>query len=200
MRAALAGLALSLLAGCSVATHEYKHRYWVKQDGMEALPPADIHAPPGYISYPLLFERKGLFAAVSDNCEAYPLDVRVTTRFAPATNPLVSILWIMVSGSSVFLVPYRGQTGITAEFTVSVDGKDLRTFRYTDTKTTWLSMFAFATLGQETDEYYVEELIADQFVNSFILDLHQDAELLAQVRASGRPAVPAVATVDAPAD
>jgi hypothetical protein len=200
MRAVVLGLMLALLAllgGCTVATHEYKHRYWVMKDGVETLPPADIHAAPGYISYPLLFQRKQLFAAVGDNCDSYPLDVRVATSVKPAMNPVVAILWIMVSGSSVFLIPYKGEFDVTADFTVSVDGKDLKTFHYTDTKTTWLSMFAFATLGQKTDEYYVEELMADQFVNSFVLDLHQDPALLAQIRATVPPAAETTAQGEA---
>jgi len=197
-RAALLA-AIALLTGCTVATHDYKHRYWAMKDGVQALPPADIHAPPGYISYPLLFQRKQLFAAVADNCDAYPLDIRVATSVKPALNPVVALLWIMVSGSSVFLVPYRGAFDVTADFTVSVDGRDLKTFRYTDTKTTWLSFFAFASLGEKTDEYYVEELIADQFVNSFILDLHKDPELLAQVRATAPPDGPTLPPSEATA-
>jgi hypothetical protein len=197
-RAAL-WVALALLSGCSVATHDYKHRYWVMQEGIEALPPVDVHAAPGYISYPLLFERKRLFAAVADNCESHPLDIRVTTSVKPALHPAVALPWIVVSGSSVFLIPYRGQFDVTADFTVSVDGKELKTFRYTDTKTTWLSFFAFASLGQQTDEYYVEELMADQFVNSFILDLHKDPALLAQVRATAPPLAPAAPSTAAAA-
>lgn len=194
MRATLAGLTLALLAGCSVATHEYKHRYWTMKDGVEVLPPADIHAAPGYISYPLLFQRKQLFAAIGDNCDSYPLDVRIATSVTPAMNPLVALPWLMVSGSSVFIIPYKGQFNVTADFTVSANGQDLRTFHYTDTKTTWLSMFAFATLGEKTDEYYVEELMADQFVNSFILDLHKEPELLAQIRATAQAQSAAVSS------
>lgn len=207
MRAALAcaiATLATLASGCSVATHQYKHRYWAQQDGAERLPPADIAGPAGYISYPLLFQRKELFAAVSDNCDEHPLDIRVSTSVRPAMNPLVALPWIIVSGSSVFLIPYKGNFEVAAEFTVSVDGAELKTFRYTDVKTTWLSFFAFATLGEKTDEYYVEELMADQFVNSFILDLHRDEALLAQVRATGAMPAPTLtaepAVVDPPAN
>jgi hypothetical protein len=46
-------------------------------------------------------------------------------------------------------------------------------------------MFAGA-LSQKHDEYYVEELMADQFVNSFIIDLHKDADLLKKIRSATR--------------
>ena len=87
-----------VLTGCTVATHDYKHRYWTQKDGMQPLPPADVFAASGYISYPLLFERKKLFSAVSDNCDAHPLDVRVKTTVSNAMSPALALPWILVSG------------------------------------------------------------------------------------------------------
>jgi len=179
-----------LLGACTTAGHEVRHRYWEHKDGFERLPAADVIAEPGYISYPLLFARKQFFAEVSEGCDDYPLDVRVRMSRTPSPGPGLALPWIFVSGSSVFLIPYRQQSHVVAEFVVAKDGAPLRTFRYEDTKSTWLSFFGFLAMGKANDEYYVEERMADQFVNSFILDLLKDDELMAKLRST--PAVAAV--------
>lgn len=188
MRATLWLVAAALLGGCSVSGHAIKHRYWVYEDGFAPLPAADVIAERGYISYPLLFARKQLFAEVSDGCDDNPIDIRVRQTRTQSPGPGAALPWILVSGSSVFLIPYRSQSQVVTEFTVVKDGAPLRTFRYEDTKTTWLSFFAFLSLAGH-DEYTIEEKMADQAVNSFILDLLKDEEVMAQLR----PAPAAVA-------
>ncbi len=175
---------LLLLQGCTIASHDQKHKYWAMQPEMQPLPPVGVVADAGYVSYPLLISRKKLFSSVATCSGIFPVDIEVKVTVKPSEHLLVALPWLIVSGSSAFIIPYRGDNPRVAEFIVKVHGNEVKKFIYDDTKYTWiasLGMFAGA-LSQSNDEYYVEELIADQFVNSFIIDLHKDEVLLAQIR------------------
>lgn len=168
--------------GCTMTLHENKQKYWAMQNNVTQLPCIDVIADQGYISYPLLLERKGLFAGVTDNGNSSPIDIKVKLGYAQGQNVGVALLWLVVSGSSAFIVPYKSETIRTAEFSVIINGKTARTFRYEDRKKTWISIFGPLGSSERNDEYFVEELIADQFVNSFIIDLEKDHELISRIR------------------
>jgi hypothetical protein len=182
-------VAFMLLQGCTIASHDDKNKYWVMQPGMQKLPAVSVTAKnPGYISYPLLISRKNLFDGVTTCNGVVPVEIGVEISGEPASNVFLALSWLFVSGSSAFLIPYRADNVRHADFIVSINGKEVKRFRYDDRKYTWiasLGMFAGA-LSQKHDEYYVEELMADQFVNSFIIDLHKDNDLLKKIRSATR--------------
>jgi hypothetical protein len=169
-------------AACTIAYHETKNKYWMMLNGMEPLPPVTVTGSPGYVSYPLLISRKHLFAEVSDGCAAFPLEVDVKITLKAAPNIAVALLWLLVSGASAYTVPYRSTSPREADFTVKIRGRELKQFHYEDAKYVWIWLLAPFGIRDDNDEYYVEELIADQFVNSFIIDVYKDPELLAQMR------------------
>ncbi|MBB6342911.1 hypothetical protein HNP49_003099 [Pseudomonas fluvialis] len=175
----VATVLLLLLQGCTIASHEAKNKFWSMQSDIQRLPSISVVAEPGYISYPLLFARKQLFENVATCTGTYPVEIEVKVTVKPAENIFAALSWLVVSGSSGFLIPYRAANPRQAEFTVKVHGEEIKKFKYDDNKYVWIaSLGVFSgALSQKNDEYYVEELIADQFVNSFIIDLHKDKSL-----------------------
>lgn len=171
----------ALLQGCTIASHEEKNTFWAMQPGMQQLPPVGVvQTYPGYVSYPLLMSRKKLFESVATCSGVFPVEIEVKVTGGPAKSILLAMSWLLVSGSSAFIIPYRADNPRYAEFIVKMNGKELRKFAYEDAKYTWIATFGMfaGALSQQHDEYYVEELMADQFVNSFIIDLHKDKALL----------------------
>ncbi len=168
--------------GCTMALHENRQTYWTMKDDIRPLPCITVKAPAGYISYPLLLERKRLFKAVAEEDAKHPVSIEVVPGVRPADNLALSFLWLLASGSSAFLIPMRLDQPRTMSFIVSIGGQPVKTYSYEDTKTTVIWTLALPLLRERNEEYYVEELIADQFVNSFIIDLLKDQELVARLR------------------
>lgn len=177
----------ALLQGCTIASHDEKNKFWAMQPGMQQLPPVGVvQTSPGYISYPLLMSRKKLFENVATCSGVFPVDIEVKITGGPANNIALAMSWLFISGSSAFIIPYRADNPRYAEFIVKMNGKEIRKFSYEDAKYTWIATFGMfaGALSQEHDEYYVEELMADQFVNSFIIDLYKDKALLETLAAA----------------
>lgn len=179
-------LALSaalLLGGCTFSTHIDKNRYWQMQDNIATLPTVSIEGGDGYVRYPEIFRQKQLFQDVVAKEEA-TIGVDVRTYSSGAPDLVTAFSWLIVSGCSAYLIPYRGDNVRHAEFNLYVDGQLSKTYKYDDIKSTWIWFFAFPLMKPENDEYFVEELIADQFVNSFIIDLLKDREMLEKIQLS----------------
>lgn len=171
------------LQGCTIASHEAKNKFWSMQPDMQKLPSISVVSEPGYISYPLLFSRKKLFESVATCAGVNPVEIEVKVTTKATENIFVALSWLVVSGSSGFIIPYRADNPRQAEFIVKMHGKEIKKFEYDDKKYTWIaSLGVFAgALSKKNDEYYIEELIADQFVNSFIIDLYKDKILLDKI-------------------
>lgn len=174
-----------LLHGCTIAAHETKNKFWAMQPDMQKLPSVSVVSKtPGYISYPLLFSRKKLFESVATCSNVFPVDIEVEVTMQGAQNVWLALPWLIVSGSSAFIIPYRADNPRHAVFTVKIHGQEVKKFEYDDVKYVWIETFGMfaGALDQENDEYYVEELMADQFVNSFIIDLYKDPELIQAIK------------------
>lgn len=175
--------------GCTIATHDVKNKFWAMQPDTPKLPSVSIiENSQGYVSYPLLFSRKQLFQNVATCGDVFPVEIEVKITTEPTKNIFSALSWLIISGSSAYIIPYRGSNPRHAEFTVNIDGNKIKTFKYDDTKYTWIATFGMfaGALSQKNDEYYVEELIADQFVNSFIIDLHKDNDLIDKIKTSSK--------------
>lgn len=179
----LLALMAILLSGCTFSSHIDKNRYWQMQDTIEPLPTVSVEGGDSYVRYPEIFRQKQLFQDVVGTEEAtIGIDVRTYSSGAP--NLFTAFSWLIVSGSSGYLIPYRGDNVRHAEFNLYVDGQLARTYKYEDIKSTWIWFFALPLMKPENDEYFVEELMADQFVNSFIIDLLKDREVLEKIQLS----------------
>lgn len=183
-----ATLCIICLNGCTIATHDTKNKYWAMQPEMGKLPPVGVIAPNGYISYPLLISRKDLFEGVANCANAFPAEVEINITGGPSDNIALALSWLIISGSSGFIIPYRADNPRYAEFIVKIKGEEVRRFKYEDRKYIWIASLGmpFGALSKEHDEYYVEELMADQFVNSFIIDLYKDKELIQKLKAANQ--------------
>jgi len=179
----LAVTAAILLSGCTFSTHIDKNRYWQMQDDIAPLPKVSIEGGDGYVGYPEIFRQKQLFQDVVRKEDA-TIGVDVRTYSSGAPNLAAAFSWLIVSGCSAYLIPYRGDNVRHADFNLYVDGELARTYKYEDIKSTWIWFFALPLMKPENDEYFVEELIADQFVNSFIIDLLKDQDMLEKIRRS----------------
>lgn len=172
-----------LLSGCTFSTHIDKNRYWQMQENITPLPRVSVEGSDGYVRYPEIFRQKQLFQDVVPKQDAtISVDVRSYSSGAP--NLVSAFSWLIVSGCSGYLIPYRGDNVRHADFNLYVDGQLTKTYKYEDIKSTWIWFFAFPLMKPENDEYFVEELIADQFVNSFIIDLLKDREMLEKIKLS----------------
>lgn len=170
-----------LLSGCTFSTHIDKNRYWQMQDNIAPLPKVSVEGGDGYVRYPEIFRQKQLFQDVVGKEDA-TISVDVRTYSSGAPNLVTAFSWLIVSGCSGYLIPYRGDNVRHADFNLYVDGELSKTYKYDDIKSTWIWFFAFPLMKPENDEYFVEELIADQFVNSFIIDLLKDREMLEKIQ------------------
>lgn len=178
-------LVVFILQGCTIASHEDKNKHWAMQPDMQKLPSVGVIAKdPGYISYPLLISRKHLFQSVATCGGVFPVEIEVKISGKPASNVFVALSWLILSGSSAFIIPYQSGDLRHAEFIVKINGNEVKKFGYDDKKSTWIALFGMfaGALSQKHDEYYVEELMADQFVNSFIIDMYKDHELMEKIK------------------
>lgn len=171
------GSILFLSYGCTIASHIDKNKYWVMNDSVQKLPKISVRSDYDYVNYPEILQKKGVFEDVvtSGNSDVY-VDIKHT--FGGPERPLLALPWMLVSALTAFTIPYRSDQLRTVEFSVEMGGGVNRKFRYTDVKQTWIAFFALPFIRKENEEYFVEEKMSDQFVNSFIIDLLKDPEIL----------------------
>lgn len=135
-------------------------------------PQVHVVSPQGHDYYEHLFRSSGRFAEVVRGYSDQGMEVRVQRSSAPVNQGL-AILSIIVSGSTVFLLPAVISSDESLLIALYLDGKRVKTYEYTNRMTTVLWAF---NPPQESGQDAARRMDAD-LLQQFYRDVEADGLL-----------------------
>lgn len=159
---------LGLLSGCT--TYSYIETSNKDQDIKAILPKVSIVSPSQYDYYPYIFRDLNFFEEISEGYTNSGLEIRVQRGSSPK-NQVLTFASLMLSASTLFVVPSVGQFEETLSFSVYKNGEKINSYSYATTK--YMTLWLFNPPNSQDDGAISRKIdlgLSKQFINDFSKD------------------------------
>jgi len=167
-----------------VAATESTPTYQVKNVDLTGVsfPAVHIVSPTRYQYFLYIFDNSGVFDSVGNGYIDEGLEIRVQREFDLA-NKGEAVASLLISATTVFLLPAYSNVVDSHNFSVYFDGKHIKDFEYQNERANFMSLFSMS--GSISDDTIMRKV--DEFVvKTFLKELHE-SEILGEYPIAEQP-------------